>query len=96
MGLIKAYREECKINAERVLANKPSQKLVRKYIFSRNDQYVKYDLIDPRQMVPDDDSVRKVTTSNAKLTLKLRLLNDFIKRYDKNNEKEVTLVKRMK
>ncbi len=47
-------------------------------------------------MVPDDDSVRKGTTSNAKLTLKLRLLNDFIKRYDKNNEKEVTLVKRMK
>lgn len=95
MGMIKAYGEECKINADLLSAGKEQVELVKNYIYERNGQYVRYNLIDPRRMAVDDYTVCPVTTSNAKLTLKLRLLQDFMELYDKNYTKEVTLVKHM-
>lgn len=93
MGITKAYSQELKINSELLSNNEPRQKLIRNYVFKRDGRYIRYNLIDARRMCPVDYTMCPITTSNAKLTLKLRLLHEFMKEYDKNYTKEVTLVK---
>ncbi len=44
-------------------------------------------------MVPSAKTVEPLTTQNAKLTLKLGLLNEVIKEYDKNYDREIYIRK---
>ncbi len=91
MGLDQAYEEERKINAARKERGQDPLSLVKTFIFDRNGVAHEYYLIDSRQMAPSGRTVEPITTSNAKLALRLRFLNKVIEAYDKNYDKEISV-----
>lgn len=80
MSIEQAKEEEAKINEQRLFKGQAPLSLVKHFTLNQNG-LVEYDLIDARQMVPSAKSVEPLTTQNAKLTLKLGLLNEVIKDY---------------
>ena len=44
-------------------------------------------------MLPSGKTVEPLLTMNAKMILRLRFLNEFIKEYDKNYNKEISIIK---
>ena len=93
MGIERAIEEERKINERRIIEGKPPVSLVKHFEFNRDGNAVCYDLIDARTMAPTGKTVEPITTSNAKLALRLRLLNKIIESYDKNYSKEINVSK---
>lgn len=94
MSIEQAKEEEAKINEQRRLKGQTPLSLVKHFSFNHNG-LVEYDLIDARQMVPSAKTVEPLTTQNAKLTLKLGLLNEVIKEYDKNYDKEIDVRRKL-
>lgn len=94
MSIEQAIEEEAKINSQRSLRGQVPLSLVKHFSLNQNG-LVEYDLIDARQMVPSDKTVEPLTTQNAKLTLKLGLLNEIVKEYDKNYDKEINVSKKL-
>lgn len=92
MSIEQAVEQEAKINEQRVLKGQAPLSLVKHFSFNHNG-LVEYDLIDARQMVPSAKTVEPLTTQNAKLTLKLGLLNEVIKEYDKSYDREINIRK---
>ncbi len=90
-----ALKEEAKINEARALKGQYSLSLVNHFKFNQNGKAVEYDLIDARLMVPPAETVKPITTQNAKLALRLRFLNEVIKEYDRNYTKEVKVIKKI-
>ena len=96
MSIERAKEEERKINEKRVIEGKTPVSLVKHFNFIHDAKEVEYDLIDARLIAPGEKTVEPITTSNAKLVLRLRLLNKVIEEYDKNYNKEVNIQKRIK
>lgn len=94
MNLEQAVEEETKINEQRILKGQSPLSLVKRFSFNHNG-LVEYDLIDARQMAPSAKTVEPLTTQNAKLTLKLGLLNEFIKEYDKTYDKKIDVQRKL-
>lgn len=92
MGLERALYEEKKLNMIRKEKGLSPLKLVQHFNFDGED----YTLIDARMMTPSDKTEEVLTTINAKLMLKLRLLNEFMKEYDKNYSEEINVTKKIK
>lgn len=93
MSLEKALENEEKINQIRVLDGKNPLSLVRKFTFDDFGNPKQYNLVDVRQMLPSGKTVEPLLTMNAKMILRLRFLNEFIKEYDKNYNKEISIIK---
>lgn len=95
MSLDRAREEEAHINEKRSLKGLPPLKLVKDFNFKRDNGIQSCNLIDARLMVPGASTVEKLTTENAKLALKLRLLNEVVREYDGNSQKEINVVRRV-
>jgi len=95
MSIEQAREEEAKINERRTLNGQAPLSLVKHFTFDRDGKIKEYNLVDARQMLPLGGSIEPVTTSNAKLALKLRFLNKIINEYDKNYDKEINVVRSM-
>ena len=95
MGLEAALEEERKINEGRAKNGLAPVSLVKHFEFNRDGKAVYYDLIDARMMAPANKTVEPITTSNARLALRLRFLNKVIEDYDKNYDKNISITKRM-
>lgn len=93
MSIDRALEEEAKINEARALKGQGPLSLVKHFKFDQNGNAYEYNLIDARLMVPSGRTVEPVTTSNAKLALRLRFLNKFIEAYDKNYKDQINVVK---
>lgn len=91
MGIERAKEEEAKINATRQAKGQAPLSLVKEFTFDRNGNKVKYQLIDARQMAPDSKTMEPIITMNAITSLRLRFLNEVIKEYDRNYQKEVNI-----
>ncbi len=91
MGIERAKEEEARINAAREAKGQVSLSLVKEFTFDRNGNKVKYQLIDARQMAPDSKTVEPIITLNAQTSLRLRFLNEVIKEYDRNYQKEINV-----
>ncbi len=94
MSLEQAVEQEAKLNERRALSGQSPLSLVKHFAFDQNG-LVQYDLIDVRQMAPSAKTVEPLTTQNAKLTLKLGLLNEVIKEYDKSYDKEIHVSRKL-
>lgn len=92
MGLERALYEEKKFNLMRKAEGLSPLNLVQHFNFDGNN----YTLIDARMMTPSAETEEVLTTINAKLMLKLRLLNEFMKEYDKNYSEEISVTKKIK
>ena len=92
MGIERAKEEEAKINLERAKKGLNPISLVKEFTFDRNGKEVHYKLIDARQMAPGGKTVEPIIHNNAILSLRLRFLNEVIKEYDKNYNKQVEVV----
>ena len=95
MSMDRALEEEAKINEARALRGQNPLSLVKHFRFNQNGEINEYNLIDARLMAPSAKTVEPVTTSNAKLALRLRFLNKVIEAYDKNYNKEINVDKSM-
>lgn len=83
MSIERALLEERKINEKRSLEGKAPLSLVKHFTYDRDGKLVEYNLIDARLMSPSGKTVEPITTSNAKLVLRLRLFNKILTEYDK-------------
>lgn len=92
MGIERAKEEEAKINAARQAKGQAPLSLVKEFTFDRNGNKVKYQLIDARQMAPDSKTMEPIITMNAITSLRLRFLNEVIKEYDHNYQKEINII----
>lgn len=95
MSLDKAKEEESKINERRISKGQNPLSLVKNFTFCRDNALVKYNLIDARLMAPSDKTVEPITTENARLALRLRLLNEVIHEYDREYNKEIHVCKNL-
>lgn len=91
MGIERAKEEEAKINLARQEKGQAPLSLVKEFTFERNGNKVKYQLIDARQMAPDSKTMEPIITMNAITSLRLRFLNEVIKEYDHNYQKEINI-----
>ena len=80
---------EKKINDRLISQNKAPTSLIKNLSFDGNI----FDSFDVRQMAPSAQTIEPVVTANAVLALRLRLLNKFIKEYDKNYNQEINVHK---
>lgn len=96
MGIERALIEEQKINDKRIKNNQKPLQLVKGFEFKHGREEVHYDLIDARFMAPSNQTVEPITTQNAKLALRLRFLDKVMKEYDRNNTKDVKVMKKVK
>ncbi len=95
MSLEQAYEEERKINEQRYASGQKPVSLVKALFFDRDNEEREYYLVDSREMLPTGKTVKPITTSNAKLALRLRFLNKVINAYDKNYDKEIKVTARI-
>lgn len=93
MSIERALENEAKINRVRVADGKEPLSLVRKFVFDNGKYVNNYALIDVRQMLPSGKTVEPLINMNAKLILRLRFLNEFIKEYDSNYNQCINVVK---
>lgn len=93
MSLEQAKQEELKVNDNRRSKGLEPLDLVRHYIYNHQNKIQNYHLIDARLMVPSGKTVEPLTTANAKLALKLGLLNEVMHEYDSTYEKEIIVEK---
>lgn len=91
MGIERAKEEEARINSARQAKGQAPLSLVKELTFDRNGNKVKYQFIDARQMAPDSKTMEPVITINAITSLRLRFLNEVIKEYDRNYQKEINV-----
>lgn len=87
MGIVEAKNMEKKINDILISQNKAPTSLIKNLSFDGNI----FDSFDVRQMAPSAQTIEPVVTANAVLALRLRLLNKFIKEYDKNYNQEINV-----
>jgi hypothetical protein len=87
MGINDARRMEKMINDRLISQNKAPTTLIKKLSFDGKE----FDSFDVRQMAPSAQTIEPVVTANAVLALRLRLLNKFIKEYDKNYNQEINV-----
>lgn len=92
MGLKRALYEEEKLNMTRKEKGLPPLKIVQHFNFDGKE----YTVIDARMITPCNKTEEVLTTINAKLMLKLRLLNEIMKEYDKNYSEEISVTKKIK
>ena len=83
-----------KINRERISNGLKPITMVKEFEFSRDGKLIKYNLIDPRYLLPVDP-MANVVSNVAKTTLRLRFLDYVIKQYDKSLE-EINIEKKTK
>lgn len=95
MSIDRALENETRINEIRSLEGKPPLSLVRRFNFNRDGSFNQYNLIDVRQMLPSGKTVDPLIDMNAKLVLRLRFLNEFIKEYDKNYNKQIDVIRKI-
>lgn len=93
MSIERALEEEAKINEARALKGQNPLSLVKYFAYDRSGVLKEYNLIDARLMAPSGKTVEPITTSNAKLALRLRFLNKVIEEYDKNYTKDINISK---
>ena len=75
------------INEQRKKASKPLISPVKEYEFDRDGRMIKYNLIDPRMLLPLSE-MEKSVQNMARTTLKLRFLDYLIKEYDRSYEEQ--------
>lgn len=95
MGLARAIIEQKKVNDKRITNNQKPLQLVKDFEFEHGKEMVTYHLVDARLMAPSDKTVEPITTQNAKLALRLRFLDKVMKEYDRNNTKDVKVMKKV-
>ena len=91
MGIDAAMEMERRINAKLKSDGKAPVHLIKDLYFG-DEHYKSFDV---RQMAPGPQTIEPIATSNAVLALRLRLLNKFIKEYDKSYNKKIEVNKSM-
>ena len=91
MGIDAAMEMEKRINAKLKSDGKAPVHLIKDLYFG-DEHYKSFDV---RQMAPGPQTIEPIATSNAVLALRLRLLNKFIKEYDKSYNKKIEVNKSM-
>lgn len=86
MSIEEAKERVERINEERINKGLKPINPVKEYEFDRDGKLVKYTLIDPRSLLPVDP-MAEVVRNVSMTTLKLRLLDFVIKKYDKTVDK---------
>lgn len=81
MSIEEAKEQEFRFNQNQIEQNKNPQRFVKQFEFSRNNELLNVDLIDPRQLLPGGQSIEKVIAENAKITVMLNFLNKVLKDY---------------
>ena len=95
MSIERALENEAKINAARAIRGEAPLSLVKRFNFNRDGSFNQYNLIDVRQMLPSGKTVDPLIAMNAKLVLRLRFLDEFIKEYYRNYEKQIDVVRKI-
>ena len=91
MGIDAAMEMERRINAKLKSDGKAPVHLIKDLYFG-DEHYKSFDV---RQMAPGPQTIEPIATSNAVLAFRLRLLNKFIKEYDKSYNKKIEVNKSM-
>ena len=81
MNIEEAKERIAKVNEQIVAEGGKPINPIRQYTFNRDGPMVKYDLIDPRRLLPVDPMARAVQTI-AHTTLKLRFLEYILRRHE--------------
>lgn len=93
MSLEKALENQERINQDLLLHKQIPYEQVRKFTIDDNGKVRQYTLVDVRKMHTNGNVINPLLTMNAKMILRLRFLNEFIKEYDKNYKKEISVIK---
>ena len=92
MSIEEAKYRVAKINEERLKEGMKPIDPIHEFELLRNGELIKYNLIDPRQLLPLS-SMTKVIKRNAITILKLRFFNEVLKRYSNEHDKTINFTR---
>lgn len=93
ISIERAKLEEERINNERTQKGLSPLSLVRHFKSNVDGKVIEYDLIDPRQILPASKGINQLITANVKTEMKIMLLLEIIKAYEKDYELNLNISK---